>query len=396
MIIAQPNYASRLAKLRMSIAEQNLDGVFLHQSRDVFYFTGTAQPSWLAVTPTDIRLFVKSGMEFAETDLRLAGTAFESERNLGKALGKAFGSLGKQRIGLELDVMTVPQFRQFETALAGSEIVDVSEAVLAIRQIKDPYEIAAVERACQAVNAGHLAAVKSWKPGMSELEASAIAEHGHRCAGHEGDYFLRQADFSMGRGPFASGENIGRISGVVFSVTGAGLSPAVPAGASRQTMSLGDLIVIDIPTCVDGYHADQSRTYSLGPASAKAKALHQALRGIADRLLAEMLPGRQVAEIYANAFRSAEALGIKEEFLAFPNGQRSHFVGHGVGLDINEPPFLTAKATGIIHAGMVLAIELHACLEGKSIVKLEDTVVVETGGGRVLNLTPRELTEIGI
>jgi Xaa-Pro aminopeptidase len=67
-----------------------------------------------------------------------------------------------------------------------------------------------------------------------------------------------------------------------------------------------------------------------------------------------------------------------------------------VGLDINEPPFLTARAAGTLQAGMVLAIELHACLEGKSIVKLEDTVVVEENGGRVLNLTPRELTEIEI
>jgi Xaa-Pro dipeptidase len=392
----RPDYAARLAKLRAAISELGLAGAFLHQSRDVFYFTGTAQPSWLAVTPTDIRLFVKSGIEFAEADLKLADTAFESERNLGKALTKAFGPPGNHRIGLELDVMTVPQFRQFEAVLAGSEIVDVSDAILTIRQIKDAYEIAAVERACMAVDAGHLAAIKSWRPGMSELEASAIAEHGHRCAGHEGDYFLRQADFSMGRGPFASGENIGKISGVVFSVTGTGLSPAVPAGASRQTMSKGDLIIIDIPTCVDGYHADQSRTYSLGPASAKAKALHQALRGIADRLLADMIPGNKVSAVYENSIRHAEELGIKDEFLGFPNGQRSHFVGHGVGLDINEPPFLTARASGTLQAGMVLAIELHACLEGKSIVKLEDTVVIEKDGARVLNLTPRELTEISV
>jgi Xaa-Pro aminopeptidase len=391
-----PDYTSRLAKLKLVIAKNGIKGVFLHQSRDVFYFTGTAQPSWLAVTQDDARLFVKSGIEFATDDLRLGGISFESERNLGKALDKAFGPPGNYRIGLELDVMTVPQFRQFEATLDGCKIVDVSEDILTIRQIKDAYEIAAVERACKAVDAGHLAAIKSWQPGMSELEASAIAEHGHRCAGHEGDYFLRQADFSMGRGPFASGENIGKISGVVFSVTGTGLSPAVPAGASRQTMSKGDLIVIDIPTCVDGYHADQSRTYSLGPASNEAKALHQALRGIADRLLADMIPGHKTSEIYNNSLRYAAELGVKEEFLSFPNGQRSHFVGHGVGLDINEPPFLTARAAGTLQAGMVLAIELHACLEGKSIVKLEDTVVVEENGGRVLNLTPRELTEIEI
>jgi len=99
---------------------------------------------------------------------------------------------------------------------------------------------------------------------MTELELSSEIEDAHRKAGHEGLYFIRQADFFMGLGPLASGVNLSKIAGKIQSITGVGLSPSIPMGASTKTINKGDMIVVDIPTHYRGYHADQSRTYVLG------------------------------------------------------------------------------------------------------------------------------------
>ncbi|HEY5719573.1 MAG TPA: M24 family metallopeptidase, partial [Gammaproteobacteria bacterium] len=224
---------------------------------------------------------------------------------------------------------------------------------------------------------------------------SAAIEHGHRLAGHEGAYFLRDTDFCMGRGPFASGENLGEISGVVFTISGVGLSPAVPAGASRRVMQRGDLFVVDIPTCVDGYHADQSRTYALGTAPARALELHAGLVEVADRLRAAMRPGWSAGQLYDSALEYAGQAGIGGEFLAFPNGKRAHFAGHGVGLEVNEPPFLSRGSKLELRAGMVLTSELHAWADDGTMVKLEDTVLLGPAGAELLTLSPRELTVLG-
>jgi len=296
------------------------------------------------------------------------------------------------RLGSELDLMTVATYRRLRGALEGGELVDLSPAILQQRMVKEPVELDAVRRACVAVDAGHRAALAGVRAGMSELQASAEIEHGHRLAGHEGAYFLRDTDFCMGRGPFASGENLGEISGVVFTISGVGLSPAVPAGASRRVMQAGDLFVVDIPTCVDGYHADQARTYALGHAPARALELHAGLVEVADRLRSDMRPGWSAGQFYTRSMEFAEHARIGGEFLAFPNGKRAHFAGHGVGLELNEPPFLGRDSKFELRADMVLTIELHAWGGDGTMVKLEDTVLLGPEGAEMLTLSPRELT----
>ncbi len=387
--------ATRREKFAERLATRGLDGALLCHSRDVFYLAGTAQPAMLGVFRGAWHLFVRSGMGFVLRETDLDETAIVRERDPGTALLQLLGDAGSVRMGTELDLLTAREYLRLVEVAPGVTWNDISPDIMALRAIKEDGEVAAVERAAAALHQGHVAAA-AWRPGMTELDASALVEDAHRRAGHEGTYFLRQRDFDMGRGPLASGPNIGRISGVVFTVSGVGLSPAVPAGASRREMQEGDLVVVDIPTCVDGYHADQTRTYALGRASDVARALHDGLRGVADRLIADLRPGMTAGGAYEIATAQAERVGIGDGFLAFPDGVRAHFIGHGVGLEANETPFLIGGSQAPLAAGMVLAIELHAC-DGPSgtLVKLEDMVLLEEDGARILNLSPRELTVIG-
>jgi len=388
-------HQERLADLQRCIRERGLAGAMVNVARDVFYYTGTAQPGWLAVLPDDAWLFVRSGLEFAQRQSGLPPTRIVRDASLGRIIARVFGvNPNDQAIGAELDVMPVPQYQILQKATGALELVDISADILSQRMIKDTDEIAAIERATAALDAGHRAALENWRPGMSELEASAILEDGQRRAGHEGVYFIRQPDFTMGRGPLASGSNIERISGVIFTISGVGLSAAVPAGASRRIIEADDLVVADIPTCVDGYHGDQTRTYCLGQPSEKVRLVYDSLLRTADGLIDDIKPGMTSGEVFDAAISHARTQGIDETFLGFHDGGKAHFVGHGVGLELNEPPFLSREGGEEIKTGMVLAIELHVCDPEVGMVKLEDMVVVEESSCRLLTKSPRELAVI--
>lgn len=391
----QALFQERIEQLQEAIRSRGLQAAILFYSRDVLYYTGTAQPAFFVVLPDDYLLFVRRGVDFARRECGL-----DAERVLtGPYLGEIAQRMGlltaRGPIGTELDLLPVNQWREWTRALNECELVDLSPAVLAQRSVKQPSEVAAIRRACAALHRGHEAVLASLRPGMTELELAAQVENAHRLACHDGIFFMRVPDFFMGRGPLASGANLQQTSGVVHTVSGRGLSAAVPAGPSCKTIDEGELVVVDIPVCVNGYHADQTRTYAVGHAPQQAVEIHDALRRVADHIIATLRPGISTGEVFDLALRKAAHLGLSEAFLAFQSQPSAHYVGHGVGLELNEPPILRRSGNDEIQSGMVLAIELHAMTSDGLTVKLEDLVHVTQGESEILTESPRELTIVG-
>ncbi len=207
-------------------------------------------------------------------------------------------------------------------------------------------------------------------------------------------FFMRLPDFFMSRGPIGSGPNLKKFSGVVYSVTGVGLSPSVPAGPSMRRIRTGDIVVVDIPTLVYGYHADQTRTYFLGRCGAKLRDRYDRLKEIHESVIESIRPGMSGDDIYRIAAEKAEKLKVAEEFLSFGNGKRSHMIGHGLGLEISEPPIISAGSSATISENYVLGIEMHLLDDEAGAVKLEDTVLVGRHRNEILTVSSRELGEV--
>ena len=386
----------RMKVLQDGIRERRLDGALLTYSRNVFYYTGTAQPSCLAVWPEDFRLFVRSGFDFAVQDVFIDSEKMEEERRLDRIGGKIFHGDGRapRRIGAELDVLTVEQFESLRKRFPDADFVNVSPLVLEQRKRKDASEIDRIGKACEAVHRGHEAVLTELKEGITELELAAAVENAHRLAGHEGIFFIRQPDFFMSRGPIASGPNLLRNSGVVYTITGVGLSPAVPAGPTRRKIEPGDMVIVDIPTLVEGYHADQTRTYCLGRAGGAVRAMYDDLRSIADHLIGEIRPGMKCSEIYRMAVEQADSLGRRSQFQSFGRGKISRLIGHGIGLELNEPPIPSEYDHSTVGEDYVIALDLHMLDEALGVVKLEDMILIGKSGNEILTKSPRKLFEI--
>jgi len=372
-----------------------VDALLLNYSKSLYYFTGTTQPSFLIVSPHDYHLLISKGIEhaFRETWLpaeRVSPGGIDDIADILQRWGIRGGALG-----MELDVVPAALYLRMTRMLPQFRIVDVSKTVLEQRKIKDGQELAHLREAALILHAGHDRVMSVLREGMTELALSAEVEDAHRRAGHEGQYFVRQWDFFMGRGVLASGENLSHIAGKVQSISGAGLSAAIPLGASMRKIRKGDMVVVDIPTIYRGYHSDQSRTYVIGKAPASCRELYQGMREIADRTIQYLKPGVTCNDVYEMTFSIAREIGVEPYYLRLGGSPDPlSFVGHGVGLEVNELPLLSKGNSDVIQAGTVVTLEIEMWKSETEVVKVEDTIAVHSEGAELLTISPRELHEV--
>lgn len=382
---------SRLMKLQNRMNERAIDCALLVNSRDIFYYTGTAQPVLLLVTPTEYFLLARretaliAGEVWINPDRIMSGGGYAEAYAMLHSLGITNG-----KIGLELDILSAEAYLRIRHLFAAFEPYNISPDVLTQRMIKDGDEIKLIRKACQVMKAGHQRMFEVLTPGMTELELAAEIEMALRKAGHEGDYAIRMADFFMSRGPLASGENLLRISGFGNTITGVGLSAALPTGPSLRKVNQGDLIVVDIPICCQGYHCDESRTYVVGEPTEEVRSLFESLQKVEDSVLASLRAGTSSGEVFQVACKRAEELGIGEYFLKL-NNRRGNFIGHGIGLEVNEPPLLSVGSSTSLQANMVITVEIHLSHPQHGAMKIEQMVLITETGYEMLSLAGNEL-----
>ncbi len=383
----------RIQVLQEELAKSGWSGGLINCSRDLFYYSGTTIPAWLAVTPSDYRLFVRGEIDMARAHAALPQEKIVESRKLQDA-ADFLQAQTPSVIATELDIMTVTQFKSVKKIFPNTEFADISPVVLEQRKVKEKREIELLKEACAVIHMGHVRVMETLREGMTELELSAEVEDAHRRGGHEGIFFIRLPDFYMSRGPIASGPNLLNNTGVVYSITGTGLTPSMPAGPSRRRISRGEAVVIDIPVMVNGYHADQTRTYVLGRAPDQMRSMYKDLKSIADELIDKIRPGMSSGEICRLALARAEQLGRAGQFQSFGPGKRSRLIGHGIGVELNEPPIIMENDPGRIEEGFVVALDIHMLDQTSGVVKLEDMVLVGNSGNEILNSSPRDLCEI--
>jgi len=386
----------RIKKLQKALSSTSADSLLLTYSRSTLYYAGTTHPSILIVTPEDYHLLVMRGL-----DRVLEETCLDTDRiSSGKGYKDAKEWLKTRKIeqgtlGMELDILPATQYFQVSELFSEFGIIDISGLILEQRKTKDPQEIESTREACRIVHEGHLRIVDVLREGMTELELSSEIEDAHRKAGHEGLYFIRQADFFMGLGPLASGVNLSKIAGKIQSITGVGLSPSIPIGASTKTINKGDMIVVDIPTHYRGYHADQSRTYVLGDPPDICRTMYDGMKEIADQIIEMLRPGISCDDLYKKAIKVAEEIGMSSYFMRLGvDPKKVPFIGHGVGLEVNEPPLLGKNNHEVLEEGMIIALELEMSASIGEVVKLEDTILITSDGVEVLTITPRDLHKV--
>ena len=386
----------RIRTLQDLLVKSGIAAAVVWYSRDLLYYTGTCQPSWLVILPDTYRLFVRSGYAEAKRQVTIGADQLEEERDAGRLVLylRDHGVIKGSVIGMELDVLPVNGWRQWQDRMSDWTIEDVTPLILGQRQIKDGTEIESIRRACRVMDLGHDRIRTTLKAGMTELEVAAAIEDVHRREGHAGIYFMRHPDYFMARGLFASGPNLMRLSGPAFSLSGVGLDAAVPAGPSLRVIRPGDSVLIDIPILVGGYHVDMARTYTAGAADRRRRELHGKLEKLFAFAADILRPGITWGRGYQAVEEQADLLGIGDFFQRMVGGGKLHYIGHGVGMEINEPPLVAARNGDPILAGTVLALEMHLLQEDAFALKMEDMLLIGEEENVFMTRTPRTLLEV--
>jgi Xaa-Pro dipeptidase len=222
---------------------------------------------------------------------------------------------------------------------------------------------------------------------------SAALEYRLRLLGHQGLVRVRNRDLEVFFGHVLSG-----ISGLqaAYSDTpsgGIGFSAAFPQGPSLKKLAMAEPISIDLAACVNGYVVDMTRMYALGSLPTRAWEAWEAVEELYRLLVAAAIPGSNPGDIFRRLMEAVQARGLAECFMGL-GADRVSFLGHGVGLELDEYPFLTARFPYPLDAEMVLAFEPKFFLAGIGMVGQEDTGRITPGGMEWLTRSPRGITVI--
>lgn len=355
------DHRSRLRRVQSAIAERHLQVLLVSHLPNIRYLCGfTGSAGLLVVTAKDKILF---------TDGRYTGQARQEVQSARVKIVKKSALIAVaewlakrkhlRRIGIESAHMTVADRAALSKTLPRSAtIVAAPPIVEPLRMIKDTDEIALIRAACQ-LGVKLFETIKSaLRPGVSESIVAGELEFAARQAGAD------QMSFP--------------------TIIASGVRSALPHGrASIAAIPSQGFVVCDFGVILAGYCSDMTRTVHMGPASPEAASHYDAVREAQQAALDAVQPGATVAEVDQAARKLLYNRKLGKFF--------THSTGHGVGLEIHEPPRLAGAQKDVLQPGMVITIEPGIYLPGKWGVRIEDTVVVTETGCDILTSCPKQL-----
>ncbi len=384
----------RLTRLRAAMEEKGIDAFLVVQKMDCYYLSGTTQDSMLFV-PLDGKplLMVRREVERARVESRLDEiVGIRSVRELPSLIQDHSGSLPKT-LGLELDILPVSDYFKYQDLFKDATLIDASPIIRDIRKIKSPFEIDLIRVAGDIGKKVFEEGRNILKEGMTEIEFAGHMETAAKMHGHEGLLRVRSLNYEAYSWHVLSGWAGGIVSQSDSPMGGLGLSPAFPVGASLKVMRAHEPILVDFGTCYHGYQADETRMFSIGEMPGKFVDAYKACKEIHDAVLEETRPGADCEAIFQKTIRLAEKLGYSDSYLG-PPGLKTHFIAHGIGLELNEFPFLAQGQAYPLEEGMTFAVEPKIVFPGEGSVGLENTVVVTRDGCEILTLLEQEIFEV--
>jgi Xaa-Pro dipeptidase len=385
---------NRLIRVRTGMEKQEIEGLLVIQKMNFYYLSGTTQDGLLFV-PLEGKplLMIKRELERARVESPLKQiVGLKSIREIPLLIQTHCGKF-PESLGLELDVLPVRDYFKFQELFPGTKFVDASSILRETRKIKSLFEIDLMRKAGEIGKKVYREAKKILKKGMTEIEFGGLLEAEAKKYGHEGLLRVRSLNYEAYTWHVLSGLTGGIVSQSDSPVGGLGLSPAFPVGASLKKMKAHEPILVDFGTCYQGYQADETRMFSIGKMEQKFIDAYKACREIHDAVLEETRPGADGEALFLKTLQLAEKLGYRDSYLGPPELQ-TRFIAHGIGLELNELPFIAQGQSYPLEEGMTFAVEPKIVFPGEGSVGLENTVVVTRDGCEILTPASQEIFQV--
>ncbi len=355
----------RLGEVRARLAADGSVSAFVvSKASNVAYVTGfegvfdTEDAHAAVITPDAAVLYTDS--RYVEAATRAAeGSAWSIRQPPENIYATVCEDLAEQGIGSLALESSVPFGRfRFISEKFGGNVVAVDQWVEDVRRVKEPEEIARIAAAQELTDRAFDFVLGVVREGVTERDIAIELEFFMRRQGSEGVAFP--------------------------PIVASGPNSALPhASVTDRVVTWGDFVKLDFGARIGGYCADMTRTLVVGEPSERQREIHAAVLAANEAGIAAVRAGLLGSEIDAAARQVIVDAGFGERF--------QHGLGHGVGMDVHELPSVGPRGTKPVLAGSVITIEPGVYLPGFGGVRIEDLVVVEDSGCRVLTTSPKHL-----
>ena len=296
------------------------------------------------------------------------------------------------KLMLEGDELPYTEYCRLASLFPEAEVVNGTPLIRQARSVKTPVEIEMFRRSGIAHAKAYEQIPSVYRPSMTDIEFSIEIERLMRLQGCLGIFRVFGRSMEIFMGSVLTGDNAGYPSPYDFALGGQGLDPALPGGANKTPLKEGQSVMVDLGGNFNGYMNDMSRVFSIGKLPEEAYTAHQVCLDIQTKIASIAKPGIACEVLYDIAAEMAKEAGFADKFMG--TGQQAKFIGHGIGLEINEAPVLAPRMKQQLEPGMVFALEPKIVIPGVGPVGIENSWVVTNEGIEKLTNCNEEIIEL--
>jgi Xaa-Pro dipeptidase len=371
--------SQRMKRFQSLLREKGVDGAILLQNMDLFYLIGTDQNGLLWVPGEGDPLFmVRKSFERALQDGLIDPIIPIKSLSEVPDLIRNHSGINAARIGLEMDVLPAKLYLSYKDLFPHARFVDISNLIRSVRMVKSRREISLIRKAAEIADVLFQKVPDFLKESVTEIDLALRAEAFYRSHGHPGVSPMRAFNVHNVYGHIMAGAGAAMPSASPGPTGGTGAGPFLSHGAGHGRIRPHEPVLVDYTSNAEGYISDQSRIYCLGDLPEKFHKAHQVMIEVQEAISKQGRAGAKAGDLYALALEIVKKAGLSDGFMGYP--QPVPFVGHGVGLELDEWPLIAKDSEHILKKGMVIALEPKIIIPGEGVVGVENTFVVRDEG----------------
>jgi len=369
----------RQRRVQQSIAAMQADACIITSPVNQYWLSGFVFDGYLLLYPEgEALLFIRRPAGI--TDGR--AISIRKPEQIPSLLCEAGYALPR-RLLLEADQLTFNSVTRLQAAMEMPETLNISGELRRLRSVKSDWELNQIRESAQLHRQVYELIPSLYRRGMSDLELQIEIEREMRLHGSVGIFRSFGENMDIFMGSMLAGDNAQAASPFDYALGGGGISPLLPLGANGTKLLPGMTLMVDMAGNYRPWMDDMSRTFAIGEVPDLAFEAHQLSIDIIRTLEQTAKAGTPCADLYLLAEEMVQEKGMQSYFMG--TTQQAKFIGHGVGLEINEPPVLTSRSKEILLTGMAIAVEPKFVLPGIGPVGIENTYIIHEN--RMENIT---------
>lgn len=385
LVISVKEQNRRLARIFSFMERDRISCAIISDNANIYYLTGRVFSGYILLTSEGMCYY------FVKRPNNLCGDNVIAIRKP-EQMAEYIDRQPVGTIALELDSLSYSEGLRLKAISPERELKNLSAILRKVRAVKTKEEQELIKRSGILQEKVYREIPRLYRPGMTDLDFQLEIEMALRKGGCLGQFRISGSSMEFFMGNILTGDNADNPTPYDFAMGGAGAHPSLPVGANGTEIKQDTTVMVDANGNFTGYMTDMTRTFAVGDVSPLARKAHLCSINICKELARIGLPGTEAKILYEQAVEMAAEESLTDYFMG--HRQKAGFVGHGVGIEINELPVIAPRSRDILTEGNVIALEPKFVIPGVGAVGIENTYIVSTDGMHCVTNAPEEFISL--